>query len=207
MKNKHTLKGWALCAAVAAASICGGAPTAFASSYAFTCADVDFTEGGTTCSSGVITVPGSDSDLEFKASSYSLTNGTLYYVYATAATGGGTLSIGGYKRGSGFAWVNHAWDPSSTVHTSFTTTGPSGSDLSIANTSSVPNTFAGTYGPVCISDVSDADAQAACGVTPPAAGTAAATTTVDTVANTLSTGFYIFFIAFFGVVWLFRKRN
>jgi hypothetical protein len=155
---------------------------ASAANHKYTCTDLSFREGAPSCSGGIVTFSGSDQEVMDSDSAgtpnsnpvFPLADGTTYYVYLTAITGTGKLGGGSYKLGGGGFGneINFNWQPNvSGLGNSFTSIRPNGSSFWIGHSSGATPEYSGNIGPICISDVSAADAQNLCSpaavVTPP----------------------------------------
>lgn len=148
----------------------------FAASHEYTCAELTtFTGGiGSSCALGVLTYPSGSAYFgeDNPSPAFPLSNGTVYYIYGTASTGSGKVYFESLDSGVSLGTENTTWDIGATLNATFIPANGGGSSnlgLTIESDPGVfsPN-FTGTVGPICISDVSLADAQALCNGVPPA---------------------------------------
>ena len=149
--------------------------TALAANHKYTCGEFAYDFGGHTCSAGVITFTGDGGMIDSTSSvnppgaggsaNFPLTQSTTYYVYVTSITGSDKMMLGSYyyTGGGNFGTEHLLTLPGSGAAWSFTPIKPTGAGLyfQVAAPTWSPG-YAGTFGPVCISNVSAADAQSLC---------------------------------------------
>ncbi len=148
--------------------------TALAANHKYTCGEFAFDFGGHTCSSGVITFTGNGGMIDSTSAAnppgaggsanFPLTNGTTYYIHVTSITGSNKMMQGSYyyTAGGNFGVENLLTLPGS-ASWSFVPVKPTGAGLYFqVDSGTWSPAYAGTFGPVCISNVSAADAQSLC---------------------------------------------
>jgi len=181
---------------------------AFAANINYVCSDFTLA-GGPSCSGNsiVFTVGGSNERGFDDTPHFTINDNTTYYIVGSVSGSVGSVAIGAQDFGNGARADQDAVAGGGDFHFSITTSGGTNNWFTALKAEPYSGTSAtdGSVDSLCFSDVSYAD----CGYNPPspdASTTVATTTTINNPNQDVFNGVLLFFIGFFGIIWLFKKR-